>query len=153
MLKVNELQAFLTEAQQIIPDITSAILVASDDRYAKFSRNVKHTDKEVFLIALLPSAKVGTRSEDNVRFGNNLSFMIIRKMDTRASEAEYVDTFAIAQDGILKLFDMIHSKTQNFDTDCVFKRFDLDTTTIVPVDNFHQTNGYDLSIRLKTNYK
>lgn len=153
MLKISDLQAFLAEAQQTIPDITETILVASEERYAKFSRDVSHTDNQVFLIALVPSARVGTREEDNVRFGNNLSFMIIRKMDTTASEEEYVNTFAIAQAGILELFKMIHEKTQNFETDCVFKYFDLDTTTIVPVDNFHQTNGYDLSIRLRTNYK
>lgn len=152
MLQISQLQAFLAEAQQAIPEITQSILVASEDRYTKFSREVNHQHQEVFLIALVPSGKVSNRSEDNVRFGNNLSFMIIRKMDTTSTEEEYVNTFAIAQAGILKLFDLIHSKTQNFETDCILKYFDLDTCTLVPVDNFHQTNGYDLSIRLKTNY-
>lgn len=152
MLKIQELRGFLDLAQADNPQITGTLTTASEDRYARYSRTIKHVDDDVYLIALLPGARPVTDDEDNVRFMNNLSFMVIRKLDQRAGDVEYEEAFAISQTAAMQLVRFIIEKRQQFPAHCIFRYFDLSTLQILPVENFHETNGWDVSISLKTSF-
>ena len=152
MLKIQELRDFLNLAQGDNPQITGTLTTASEDRYARYSRTIKHVGDDVYLIALLPGARPVSDDEDNVRFMNNLSFMIIRKLDTRAGDVEYEEAFAISQTAALQLVRLIIAQRSAFPAHCIYRHFDLSTLQILPVENFHQTNGWDVSIALKTSF-
>jgi len=152
MLRIEQLKAFNALVQAEAPEITRIEIMASSNRFVNYVRSVRHEDQDVFLIALIPSARPKSNDEDNVRFANALRFMIIRKLGTTAGSQDYENAFIIAQEATLKLFDIIHRYTQNFEDNCIFKYFDLNSLLITPVENFHQTNGFDLSIKLNTQY-
>ena len=137
MLRIKDLKEFLALAQSQIPAIKDTLMVASETRYARKARDIRHEGDDVFLIALLPGARPLSNDEDNVRFGNNLSFMCIRKLDGNAGDDAYTEAFEISQDATLALFKFIHDQTSNFEGHCVFKHFVMSSLQILPVENFH----------------
>lgn len=152
MLKVSELREFVNLAKADNDQITGDLITASEDRYTRYARKIRHEDDDVYLIALLPGARPIGNNEDNLRFANSLSFMIIRKLDTTAGDEMYEQAFSVTQDAALKFVDLIVKQIEAFPAHCVFKYFELSTLQILPVENFHQTNGWDISITLKTNF-
>ncbi|WP_378186893.1 hypothetical protein ACE939_00910 [Aquimarina sp. W85] len=144
MLKILDLKAFLDETKQAIPEITHVKLLSSDDRFARIAGTLKSED--FLLIGLLPSAKPKSGNEDLTTYKNTTAFMIVKKFDSRAGNEHYLDTFITTQTLIMKFEKRIRFLKSDVDSKCTLIDFQLQTLSILPVENYHHTNGWDLSV-------
>ncbi len=148
MLHIEDLKTFLDQVKNDIPEISRVELLSNDSRFAKITKNI---DKgEILLISILPSAKRKRNDEDHGIFKNKLAFLVVTRFDDRASKEEYLRTFIDTQQVILQFSSYLSSIKSDFAKKCIFKDFDLATEFILPVENYHSTNGWDLSITADT---
>ena len=152
MLLTNDLEQFCEVFKLQTPEIKKVLLLVDDDDYTKFVKDEVHNGTEAILITVLPSANLKYKNKDNFKFANFLHFFVVQKMDRKDSYENYIKTFKFTQPVILKLFDFIFDKKDNFE-ECIFKDFDLSKIGIDPVTDKARTFGYSLSIPLNTEYK
>lgn len=149
MLNITEFNNYLSECKQEIPYFGKSILVMDDDDFKDYSREISAKDKTV-LIGVLIDASGSGNDEDSVKSINRLSFFAVQKYDSRAKYDENLLVFEVTQDAIISLFNKFLKDSQDFDKRCLATSFDFNRWNITPVKNFHQTNGWELSINLKT---
>ncbi|WP_109852818.1 hypothetical protein [Aquimarina sp. AU58] len=148
MLSVRSLQKFLDETKEEIPEITNVKMLSSEPRFARIVTEIKKED--IYLIGLLPSAKNKLNNEDNRTKKNSLAFLIITRFNEREGDDHYMSTFDITQPIILKLEERLRRIKGDVNSKCQFSDVDLSTISIMPVENYHQTNGWDLSVIVET---
>ncbi|CAM1357667.1 hypothetical protein [Tenacibaculum halocynthiae] len=152
MLKINDLEQFCEMFKEQTPEIKKVLLLVDDDDYTKFVKSEVHADNQAILITVLPSVNLKYNDKDNFKFTNFLHFFIIQKEDKKNSYESYVNTFKFTQMLMLKFFDFVFEKKDNFQ-ECVFKGFDLSKLGIDPVTDKARTYGYSMSIPLNSDYK
>lgn len=150
MLRNADLREFLAVAKREIPQIAETRLLANDTRYANISRDIEDEPGCVMLFAIIPSARSLNASEDNLRFSTALSFLVVKKFITGEGEEDYNAVFDLTQHCALELVRVLQRYKQQDLQPCLLEDMDMRSLTIVPVENYHQTNGYDVSIRSKT---
>ena len=150
MLNITEFNNYLSECKQEIPYFGKSILVMDDDDFKNYTRNISSKKDKVVLIGVLIDAGGSGNDEDAVKALNRLSFFAVQKYDSNASADENLLVYEVTQDAIKALFDKFLKDSQDFDKHCLATDFDFNRWNITPVKNFHQTNGWELSINLKT---
>lgn len=148
MLKIIELKAFLDETKEAIPEITKVALLSNERRYAKLTKELSEDD--IVLIAILPGAKSKFDNEDKKVYKNNLAFLVVTRFDPRKDEKNYLNSFIITQSVMDKVENRLRNIKSNIVEQCVFSDLDFGSLSIMPVENYHQSNGWDLSISVET---
>ena len=150
MLNITKFKDYLSECKQEIPYFGKSILVMDDDDFKDYTRNLSRGKDKTVLIGVLIDAGGSGDNEDAVKAVNRLSFFAVQKYDSRATDDENLLVFEVTQDAIKALFDKFLKDSKDFDKRCLATAFDFNRWNITPVKNFHQTNGWELSINLKT---
>ena len=150
MLNITKFKDYLSECKQEIPYFGKSILVMDDDDFKDYTRNISSKKDKVVLIGVLIDAGGSGYNEDAVKALNRLSFFAVQKYDSKASADENLLVYEVTQHAIKSLFDKFLKDSKVFDRRCLATDFDFNRWNITPVKNFHQTNGWELSINLKT---
>lgn len=150
MLKVTELNNYLEECKNAIPQFGKHIALADDDEFKDFTRDISKNDDAVVLIGVIPTINGGGTDEDNTKAVNRCTFFAVQKHDSRAGKDEYLASFQTCQTAIKALFQKFLADYMNFDKRCMANDFDFNRWTIEPVRNYHQCNGWVLEIDLTT---
>ncbi|WP_074406625.1 hypothetical protein [Aquimarina megaterium] len=148
MLSVRSLQTFLDESKADIPEITEVKMLSSEHRFARIVKDLNKED--VYLIGLLPSAKNKSNNEDDSTKKNRLAFLVVTRFAERGGDDHYMNTFEITQPIISKLEERLRKIKGDVNSKCQFSDVDSSTISIMPVENYHQTNGWDLSVIVET---
>jgi len=151
MLNITEFNNYLSECELEISYFGKSILVMDDDEFKDYTRKISSKEHKVVLIGVLIDAGGSGNNEDAVKAINRLSFFAVQKYDSKASADENLLVFEVTQDAVKSLFDKFLKDSKDFDKRCLATDFDFNRWNITPVKNFHQTNGWELSINLKTN--
>ncbi|MCD8435870.1 hypothetical protein LNJ03_11255 [Tenacibaculum dicentrarchi] len=149
MLKIDELQSFGEAFKQENEAIKKVLFLVDEDDYSKFVESELNEAAQANLIIVLPSSNIDFKDKDNFKFVNHLHFFIVQKISARSSYERYFEAFRFTQPLIIKLFDFMKNKTDDFN-ECTFKDFDLRGASFDPVTNLTRTYGFSLSIPLKT---
>lgn len=152
MLTIDQLEKFAANCVTELENLQDYTLVASDDEISKEIKQMVHPKDNCTLVAVLPDHDVSIPNEDNRKMRNNLILMVIKKTDNKAGKDTRIHNFKIAQSIILKITKKIVQLHHNSGLDCIFKEIDLNSITINPIQNYHQTNGYSIEFTTKTTF-
>lgn len=151
MLLIPDLKTFAAEFMAERPNIENYELVSSDDEFGQLYKDVINTGNNCTMVVLIPTHSPNIKSEDNAKMKNNLTFMIVKKTDSKAGNAAQNDVFALCQLEVLALVKKIIALHHNFGINCIFRDIDLNSPNIVPVRDYFKANGYMLDISTNTN--
>ena len=152
MLLLSDLISFSDSYVASRPNLENRIVVASDDEVSKLYKDIANAGDTCTLIVVIPSHDSEVLDEDIKRLKNNLTFLVVKKTDSRAGNDEKIANFIIAQTEILELLKTLVGLAQNFGENCTFR--DLDTTNmpITPVQDYFGANGYMLDAATRTKF-
>lgn len=150
MLLLNDLITFSEAFKTERPNLEASLVVAADDEVAKLIKDLSNADNSCTLITLIPSHDSQIKDEDNRKMQNNLTFMIVKKTDSKGGNSNRNTNFATTQIEILALLNKILSLNQSFNTNCLFNDIDLTNTPITPINDYFGQNGYMLDITTNT---
>lgn len=151
MLNVTELNNYIQECVTEISNFGKGIMLIDDDEFKLFSSEISKHDDYVVLIGVPLKINGSGDTEDNVKANNQLLFYCVEKNDRRKGYDEYVEGFQTCGDALQALFNKFKSDKSDFNKLCQANNFQLNKFTIEPIRNYHQTNGWVLTIPLITN--
>ena len=150
MISIQELQDFTIAHVAERAKLENYFMVASDDELARLYKDTPNPGDQCTLVVIIPSHDSDFMDEDNLKMNNNLSFMIIKKTDTKAGNDEKIRMFGITQVEIKALLLKILSLYQKLGDNCVFRDMELDSIQIDPVQDYIGANGYGMDFVNRT---
>ncbi|MFI1770988.1 hypothetical protein [Thalassobellus citreus] len=150
MLLLTDFRAFADAFVNERPNLENNITVAEHDDAVNEYKDIVNAGNTCTLITLVPSHDDDSNNEDNAKMKNNLSFYILKKTDTKASNDTKLDNFAICQLEILALAKKIKALISNPEGNCMFKNIELNSIQITPMPNYLGGNGYVMDFYTKT---
>lgn len=145
MLLLHDLNAFAEAHVLERQNLEGKIVTAEHDEASKLYKDVVNDQDNCTLFVLIPSHDDGSQDEDNAKMQNNLTFIVMKKADTKASNQTKIQQMAICQLEILALAKKIKSLVANFGDNCIFRDIQLNSIQITPLSNYLGANGYTLS--------
>lgn len=150
MILLTDLIAFTEEWQAERGNVESYYIVASDDKLAKRFTDAVHANNDYSLVVLIPIHLADIPDEDNRRMDNLLTFMFIKKTDSKAGPKEerqiFINMQLEAKAFIIKVLDLY----RNFGDNCIFSDMDLNSIRVDPVQDYLGSNGYAVDFTNKT---
>ena len=150
MLSASKLRDFLEAAEAGIPAIKKTIRVVSDDDVSNFSKDVKSSDPGVILVGILPSFGLSFNNEDNYRHQNKMMFFILKKMNIRNGNEDFLQLFDETGDVVMAFEKWMFTESQRFPCSALFKEIDFRSFNADPVRDYYSLCGYMINFDLKT---
>jgi len=150
MLNVIQLDAYIQECVNTLPNFGKGFMLMDDDEFRLKAEDISKHDDHVVLLAVPLSVSGSGTDEDSIEANNKLLFYCIEKNDRRKGYQDYVLGYQTCSDALKALFNKFKLDKANFDKRCSATNFQLNRFTIEPVRNYHQTNGWLLEIPLTT---
>lgn len=152
MLAVNELKAFADTHISERLNLENNFMVASDDELSKLYKDTVNEGNNCTLVVLVPNFDSNISDEDNRKLRNNLIFMVVKKTDQSAGVVHRIERFQICQEEIKALLIKIVDLHHNFGENCLFKKIDLNSIRIDPVQDYLGANGFSLEFSTFTEF-
>ncbi len=144
MILLSELEGFAQECVDTIGRLVDFKLVSTDDEANKFMKDVHGRNDQCVLIVVVPSHDPDIENEDNIKFDNNMIFMVQHKTDSKGGADARNHSFRITQPVVKTVFDKVLSLYLNMGDNCVFRGLKLQSFQIDPHPDYFQSNGYIL---------
>lgn len=152
MLLLSELRSFNETWAATRPNIENEFTVASDDEAGKLYKDTANASDACTLICVVPSHDPVASSVDEAKFNNLLTYMFVKKTDSRASNNDKLDVYEKCQLEVLAFVSHIKALIEDFNADCLFKDIDLNSIKITPINNYFNGVGYMMDLTTKTQF-
>lgn len=151
MIPVRQYRAFWTNEAQKIGNIGHTLFVRTEDELNQCIKEV--ADKELILVAVIPSADTTAPDLDNIREHEVAIIYVLVKVSRNNMDAE--DLVAIqekAQDKIKLIKQSIRENSGNEEAiyHLLCRDIDLNKMHTDPEFNFLECDGYSLSLQFNT---
>ena len=149
MLLPNKLNTYLEQCKTAIASINHHQVLTDESEFGEFIREIDSDDAQVILIGVQPNIRL-KGDEDNPNFVNHTLFYCVKKTDSKAGHADYLNIFEDCGNAVQALLDkFIIDQTEGAGR-CDIGEFIFNGSSIEPVRGYMGTNGWVLSLDLVT---
>lgn len=144
------LREFVTTAKDALPEINFAQVVIDDSQMAN-SISEQSANENLLLYGVLPDYNSDTRQEDGLMMDNGFDFLVLKKsVESDLTNDELMEVMEATLLATKKLIELIFEEKNNPNTCPQFYFLKEESIQITPVWAKAGTNGYMLSLNLRT---
>ena len=143
MVDIKRLQDYLQEIKDKVPAITITYLVIDDSQITELMKEVK--DRDMVLLALVPSHGLEGAHEDNVRSKDLMAFLVMHKADRKMKHVDFIDNLHKCQLAGKEIVNKLILDKPDFEDGCsIINMLEVPSIKMDPVWQLAGADGYQI---------